>query len=128
MANYSRHYKDLLVNLTPNTISIITEFSTVVIPPSTEIEPLRVESKEELVSWFGDFNIVKSTLGELNSDLEFIDQSLPKSERKFYLVSRIVKTKIQELYPTLADLYFLVPNGLVRDTEGKVIGCKNLSL
>ena len=74
----------------------------------------RCEQHEELIGKIDNIQITKQIFGEVTD--------LPEQEDGVYLiVSRLVATAC----PNRSDL--LIPGPLIRDAEGKVVGCKGLS-
>ena len=74
----------------------------------------RCEQHEELIGKIDNIQITKQIFGDVTD--------LPEQEDGVYLiVSRLVATAC----PNRSDL--LIPGPLIRDAEGKVVGCKGLS-
>ena len=103
----------MLINLTPHTVTV----GSVVIKPT---EPAaRVSSTTTVVGViaFDDFEIeiIETHYGQV--------ENLPEPNGKdSFIVSRMVKDRVPERNDVL------VPGELVRDEEGRIVGCKNLSL
>ena len=75
----------------------------------------RVSTETVNYTMIDNVQIVKVTFGQV--------QGLPEpSEGDFFIVSQIVKSAL----PNRSDL--LVPAELVRDNEGRIIGCKSLAI
>ena len=103
-----------IINLTPHDIFL---FGRVVIPKSEN--PARVKTEKEVVSSFifenEKITVFKTKFGEV--------ENLPEPEPDIiYIVSRIVKSAI----PNRNDC--LVPDDLIRDNDGNIIGCNSFSL
>lgn len=101
-----------VINCTPHDITImnskkiVIEASGIVARVSTTISPSGM---------IGDIPLSKSKFGEVENLPE------PKNHTR-YIVSRMV----MEACPERSDL--LVPGECVRDEEGRIIGCKSLSI
>lgn len=103
----------VLVNMTPHNLDIIqVDGNTLTVAPSGIVP--RCSSREEIDGTIGDLiQITRQTLGEV----EGLPDPVPGA---FYIVSRLVASAANR-----PDL--LVPGPLVRDDQGRVIGCKGLS-
>lgn len=102
----------VLVNMTPHALDIIqSDGSTLTVSPSGYVP--RCSSTEIVDGSIGLINITKQTLGEV----EGLPDPIPGA---FYVVSRLVASAANR-----PDL--LVPGPLVRDDQGRVVGCKGLS-
>lgn len=100
-------------NLTPHNINVVdSEGNEVVsIPPSGEVARLAVDSVQ--VDTINGVDIYRSEFGEV--------EGLPEpKEGAMYIVSALVRTG----FPNRSDL--LSPGTLVRDEEGKPVGCQGL--
>ena len=103
----------VLVNMTPHQLNIVqTDGKVLTVEPSGFIP--RCASTEKLDQSIGLIDVTSQTLGEV----EGLPESLPGA---FYIVSRLVASAASGR----DDL--LVPGPLVRDDQGRVIGCKGLS-
>ena len=102
----------MIKNCTPHKVSIYAD-DTILEFPSCGIVP-RCEQHEELIGKIDNIQITKQIFGEVTD--------LPEQEDGVYLiVSRLVATAC----PNRSDL--LIPGPLIRDAEGKIVGCKGLS-
>lgn len=101
-----------LVNATPHPLNIVQTDGTILTLASSGYIP-RCSSTEIVDGSIGLINITKQTLGEV----EGLPDPIPGA---FYVVSRLVASAANR-----PDL--LVPGSLIRDDQGKVIGCKGLS-
>lgn len=103
----------LFKNLTPHSVNIVDGEGNVVatFEPSGEIA--RVATTAEVVENINGVPIYRVEMGETN---------LPDEEEG---VGLIVSTMILTSLPDRKDLY--APHGLVRDSEGRVVGCQGLS-
>ena len=109
-------------NYTPHAINILDNDNNIIktIPSEGNI---RVSTKSETFYKIplGDYVIPinKTNFGELeypgNYDIE---------NSNFIIVSRIVKNHPDKIN----DDRFIVPDGIVRDSQGNIIGCKSFSL
>lgn len=102
------------VNCTPHPINILNENNEVILSlPKGEVIP-RCSQNTTLVGKVNDVRITETTFGEV--------ENLPNAqEGTFLIVSRLVLAACAER----SDL--LVPNELVRDGQGHIIGAKSLS-
>ena len=101
-------------NCTSLVLNIIKQGGEILDLPPCGIVP-RCSQSEECVLVINDIALTRQTFGEV------VD--LPEPEKDVMLVvSRLVASAC----PDRSDL--LVPGPLVRDSEGKVIGCKGLSI
>ena len=103
----------VLVNMTPHDLNIVQiDGSILTVAPSGFVP--RCASSEVVDGTIGNLiQVTRQTLGEV----EGLPESLPAT---FYIVSRLVASAANR-----PDL--LVPGPLVRDDQGKVVGCKGLS-
>ena len=102
----------MIKNCTPHKVSIHAD-DTILEFPSCAIVP-RCEQHAELIGKIDNIQITKQIFGDVTD--------LPEQEDGVYLiVSRLVATAC----PNRSDL--LVPGPLIRDEEGKVVGCNGLS-
>jgi hypothetical protein len=104
----------MIINLTPHAINVITtDGETSSIPPSGKIA--RVATETEPAGLIDGLPVVRTKFGQVTD--------LPPAEAGiWYIVSGIVRAAL----PARGDL--LTPSGLVRDDEGRVIGCRALSV
>ena len=103
----------VLVNMTPHNLDIIqVDGNTLTVAPSGYVP--RCASTEVVDQSIGGLiEVTKQTLGEV----EGLPDPIPGA---FYIVSRLVASAANR-----PDL--LVPGPLVRDKEGRVVGCNGLS-
>jgi hypothetical protein len=101
----------MLVNLTPHAVNLLTETEEIVIP-SAGIVRLREEQDRE-ADLFGIYPVVRIRYAEAIG--------LPEEqEGTFYIVSNLVA----QAFPGRGDL--LVPVNMVRDEQGRILGCRAL--
>ena len=102
-----------IVNLTPHVVNV----NDVAIQPekvSARVETVTTEDGN-IVTQYGEINIVETHYG--------LVENLPDwREGIVYVVSRLVKDRV----PNRNDVF--VPGELNRDENGRITGCKNLSL
>ena len=103
----------VLVNMTPHPLNIVQRNREVLTVEPSGFIP-RCASTEKLDQSIGLIDVTRQTLGEV----EGLPEEIPGA---FYIVSRLVASAATGR----DDL--LVPGPLVRDDDGKVIGCKGLS-
>jgi hypothetical protein len=124
-----------IVNLTPHVLNVIKEDGSVVsVMPSGR--SLRVNSEYHLSSNTGGIPVYQVQYGFL----ELIDNATKElvpfynvewtGTNTYYIVSGLCLDAIgknhQTNVQTLPNVMFLAPGELVRDAEGKPIGCKGL--
>lgn len=102
-----------LINATPHPLNIVQRDGSVLTLASSGIVP-RCESNEVIDQAIGLIEVTRQTLGHV--------QGLPDPVPGLYfIVSRLVASAADNR----DDL--LVPGSLIRDDQGKVVGCKGLS-
>lgn len=102
-----------LLNATPHVLNIVQRDGSVLTLASSGIVP-RCESNEVIDQAIGLIEVTRQTLGHV--------QGLPDPVPGLYfIVSRLVASAADNR----DDL--LVPGSLIRDDQGKVVGCKGLS-
>lgn len=100
--------KEGIINLTPHVINVNNR-----IIPSHGLA--RCSEIVDVVDTFDNIDIIKKTFGEVTG--------LPKYRlHTRFVVSIIVKLAL----PDRSDI--LVPGEIIRDDQGKIIGCKNLAM
>ena len=106
-----RKLKMEIINLTPHTITFVNdEGKTIMTIPSSGIA--RVASTTAVIAEFEGIPVTETTFGQI--------EGLPEKKLGvIYIVSRMVATASKR-----NDLF--VPGMQVRDSEGRVIGCKSL--
>ena len=107
----------MITNLTPHEIIVYKTADVLnqerVFPPSGHIA--RVQTESEIVASVDGIACHKTTFGDI--------EGLPEPEEgEYFLVSRMVKDRC----PGRSDV--IVPGELVRDANGKIVGCKGFSL
>ena len=101
-----------LLNATPHDLNIVQSDGSVLTLKASGICPRR-ESNEIVDQAIGLSEVTRQTLGQI--------EGLPgTAPGLYYIVSRLVASASDR-----DDL--LVPGSLIRDDQGKVIGCKGLS-
>ena len=103
-----------IINLTPHTINIVNEENKI----TRTIESsgiVRLSQETKVSGKIDGVTISESIFGQ--------SEGLPGSELGiFYVVSRLVLAA----HPERDDL--LVPNELVRDEKGRILGCRSLAI
>lgn len=107
---------DKLVNLTPHAINFVDENGDVVktLEGAAEADLCRVTFKSTIVGMVDGIQIEETRFGE-------VEGLPPQKEGVCYVVSRLVANAAANR----DDL--LVPSQQVRDSEGKIVGCRSLS-
>lgn len=104
----------MLVNLTPHEVTLVDDQGNVTLVVKPEQTSARVKSERKSFEVPGLGQVTRVTLGEVSG--------LPEYNYGVWLiVSRIVA----EALPERADL--IIPDETVRDSEGKIIGCKSFA-
>lgn len=104
-----------LSNGTPHGIDIVDDAGNVILSiPSTRVIRCEAKAEQRDPISVGEVNVptVVTTFGESNLP--------PQEDGVYWVVSQIVKSA----HPDRDDL--LVPADLVRDEEGRIIGCRAL--
>jgi hypothetical protein len=105
------------INLTPHEITLFREDGgSHMLPPSEK--PARVRM---LTSVQGNHNGVPVVGQPIASGLENLPP-INKQEFTLYIVSRIVKDAVPDRYDCV------VPNDIVRDSKGNIMGCRSVAL
>ena len=100
-----------IINLTPHAVNLILSTGTLTIPSEGLT---RCSQQDVLVGNIAGIDITETSYGEV--------QGLPEPrENTYYIVSRLVLNACRDRN----DL--LVPNELVRDDKGNIIGCQSLA-
>ena len=104
-----------IINLTPHPVNLLDVDANVVITFHTE-GLARCSQNDVIIGRLNkDIILTKTSYGEVIG--------LPEqSPRTFYIVSRLVRNAL----PNRTDL--LVPNQLIRDSEGQIVGCRSFSI
>jgi hypothetical protein len=105
----------VIINCTPHPITLCGSDGQVIMSlPKGDVVPRLSQSTKNVDEILNGIAITETVFGET--------QDLPEPQPDtFYIVSRIVLTA----NPSRKDL--LVPNEIVRDEAGNIIGCKSLS-
>ena len=101
-----------LVNATPHTLNIVQSDGTILELGASGICP-RCSSSEIVDQAIGLIQVTRQTLGHVQG----LPDPIPGT---YFIVSRLVASATNR-----DDL--LVPGSLIRDDQGKVVGCKGLS-
>lgn len=104
-----------ILNLTPHEVTIIGNDGRIMMRFAPEAVAARCGNYVEIVDEINGIPISKTVYTKIYG-------LLPEQEDTFYIVSRHVAEQNRNRH----DL--LVPNELVRDDAGRVVGCKSLSL
>ena len=100
-----------IINMTPHVIKFIIGENIVEIPASGNLA--RVSVKTETIGEIDGIPITTSVFGEV--------EGLPApSEDTIYIVSSLVASRCTER----TDVF--IPNESIRDSEGRIVGCKSL--
>ena len=105
-----------IINLTPHDVNIVADNIVTTIPKSGVVA--RCAQQTEII---GELHYSDSIIPITQTSYgEILDLPNPKPET-YYIVSRLVMSAASGR----SDL--LVPNGLVRDDSGNIIGCESLA-
>lgn len=100
-----------IANLTPHSITFVKESGNLVIEPSGTIA--RVSTSTQVIGEIDGVPITETVFGEI--------ENLPEpQEDTVFLVSSLVAQRCKER----SDVF--IPNESVRDSEGRIIGCRSL--
>ena len=112
------------INLTPHAINIVGSDEKIVktIEPSGRIARVKVESK--IVGQVNGINIVKSTFGNVEG---ITREEIVDSQNTAFIVSRMVKERINQEWK-YNNFMVVIPDDIVRDKDGKIIGCRRFSI
>ncbi|MBD8045821.1 hypothetical protein [Clostridium faecium] len=100
-----------ILNYTPHTVNIIQQGK---VKNLVSVGNARCIQETKKIGEINNIPITSTTFGQV--------EGLPEEkEGVYYIVSRL----ILQACPQRRDL--LVPNDIVRDEEGKIIGCKSLA-
>ncbi len=100
-------------NLTPHTVTIVTTTGEQIIYMPTGVIP-RLSTKTIQVGAVDGIPITSTVFGEVQDMPEYVQDT-------YLIVSRMVLAAM----PRRSDL--LVPNELVRNEKGQIIGCRSLA-
>ena len=104
-----------IVNLTPHAINLIIGDQQLTVEPSGQVArvSVHIEKIGEIDGEIEGIPITTSVFGEV--------EGLPEAKANVvYLVSSLVAQRVKERN----DVF--IPNESVRDSEGRIIGCKSL--
>ena len=104
-----------IINLTPHTVTILSRNTMQPIAVFPSEGNARCKQTTEIFGNIGEIELSRTTFGQ-------VENLRPFEEGKFYIVSRIVMSALQ----CRPDL--LVPNELVRDENGVIIGALSLAI
>ncbi len=111
-----KEMKPKIFNLTPHPVVLVGEDTKVTIPPSGGVVRLK-EEKELLGIQVAGFPVYKKSFSEVSG----LPENLEKGD--VLIVSGIVAEAVKENVPD--SVLVVVPNELIRDTEGNIIGAKS---
>ena len=121
---------DGILNMTPHAINIITEIGTVTIEPSgftIRVSQSTVSSGSLVV----DEGIIPLSATEFSDEILIVDSNgaTVSFEQPLWfeniIVSRIAASALAAAGHT--DINCFVPNEMVRDDSGRIIGCRSLT-
>lgn len=120
---------DGIINMTPHPINIITEIGTVTIEPSgfsIRVSQSTVSSGSLVV----DEGIIPLSATQFSDEIVIVDSEggiIPIEQAWFTnaIVSRIAASALAAAGHT--DINCFVPNEMVRDDSGRIIGCGSLT-
>ena len=120
---------DGIINMTPHPINVITDIGTVTIEPSGF--SIRVsQSTVSAGSLVVDEGIIPLSATEFSDEIVIVDSEggiIPIEQAWFTnaIVSRIAASALTAAGHT--DINCFVPNEMVRDDSGRIIGCRSLT-
>jgi hypothetical protein len=107
-----------IINLTPHAVNIINADNTVITFPSEG--NARCNQTTKKIGEINGIPLTETSFGEV------IDLPEPNPVFGVHFTYYIVSRLVMQACPLRADL--LVPNDIVRDSEGKIIGCKSFAV
>lgn len=105
----------LIVNKTPHTVYVYDDDSILLAEYQPDSVPVRIKADVKRIGDLAEIPLTSTVYG----DLEGLPDEQPGV---YYIVSGLVKAAC----PERKDL--LVPSEQLRDSEGRVIGCKSFSI
>ena len=110
--------KDInIINLTPHTITFITENGNLNVKPSGLVARVSAKTEETGYMYVTSFDIRIPVTTTVYGEVEGLPDP---SENSIYVVSSLVAKQV----PERKDVF--IPNESVRDDQGRIIGCKSL--
>lgn len=103
-----------IINCTPHNVNIVKKGKIFRSFEKGQEVP-RLSQKTKIVSELKGIPLTETSFGQC--------ENLPEQKDSTYL---IVSRMIKSAYPDRKDL--LVPNGVVRDEQGNIIGCESLAI
>ena len=107
-----------IINCTPHTVNVIMDDNNRIDYESDKDHQIRVVCKSVEVAKYNNIPIRCNWYGDV--------ENMPKEEElkdTLFIVSRIAYEAIKLKYEDNVVEHFMVPDGAVRDPEGKIIGC-----
>ena len=107
-----------IINCTPHTVNVIIDDNNKIDYESDKDHQIRVVCKSVEVAKYNNIPIRCNWYGDV--------ENMPKEEElkdTLFIVSRIAYEAIKLKYEDNIVEHFMVPDGAVRDPEGKIIGC-----
>jgi len=107
------------VNTTPHPVRVLGRDGRVALAVPAATDPLRLEEKTEVVGYLDGIPVVEKRLEGVGENARH-ELALHDLLGFFYIVPLVVAQAVRYYR-------FLVPDDLVRDEEGKVVGCRRFS-
>ena len=104
-----------IINKTPHPVNVVSKEGEAIVTYNPEGEPARCSQETIVIGDINDIPLTKTSFGDV------LDLPDPQPDT-FYIVSRLVLSAC----PDRNDL--IVPNELVRDDEGHIIGCMSFAI
>ena len=107
-----------IINCTPHEVNVFLDNGNKINYESDKNHQIRVECKSVEVAKYNDIPIRCNWYGDVIG--------MPKEEElkdTLFIVSRIAYEAIKLKYEDEVVEHFMVPDGSIRDQEGKIIGC-----
>ena len=107
-----------IINCTPHEVNVIIDDNNRINYESDKNHQIRVVCKSVEVAKYNNIPIRCNWYGDV--------ENMPKEEElkdTLFIVSRITYEAIKLKYEDNVVEHFMVPDGAVRDPEGKIIGC-----
>lgn len=104
-----------IVNLTPHTITLVTESGNIVVDPSGTLARVRATTVR-----IGEVDVNGIKVPLTSTRYSNVEGLPAPEEGTLYIVSSLVAGRVTERDDVV------IPNESVRDDKGRIIGCKSL--
>ena len=108
------------INVTPHPVIIIRQQGNLIIPPSGYL--VRVSETTSKVSEVVGIDVMKFEFGEVVMPAEVIKEYEKDPENTYLVAGRITADALATQSTGIEPSHVLIPSGIVRDTNGNVVG------